>query len=135
VARGETFWADFDQRHTFSVFAHYRVSPATSIGTTFRAGSNFPIPGYFTRTGGRVLVGSARNQVRLPPYARLDLRADRQFRYGQRSFTVFVEGLNVLNRTNLGLAEGSVDPATGAAIGFTDTLLRRRLSAGVVFEF
>jgi hypothetical protein len=135
TARGETFWADFDRRHTFSVFAGYRVSPATSIGTTFRAGSNFPVPGYFTGSDNYLLVGDARNQVRLPPYARLDLRADRRFRYGARSFAVFVEGLNVLNRTNVGLAEGSVDPATGAAIGFTDTLLNRRLSAGLVFEF
>jgi hypothetical protein len=135
AAREETFWADFDRRHTFSMFAGYRISPATSIGTTFRAGSNFPLPGYFTGSNHHLLVGGARNQVRLPPYARLDLRADRRFRYGERSFTVFAEGLNVLNRTNVGLAEGSVDSATGAAIGFTDTLLSRRLSAGLVFEF
>jgi outer membrane cobalamin receptor len=135
AARAETFWADFDRRHTFSVFAGYRVSPATSIGTTFRAGTNFPVPGYFTGSDSDLLVGDVRNQVRLPPYARLDLRADRRFRYGDRSFTVFVEGLNVLNHTNVGLADGSVDPATGAAIGFTDTLLSRRLSAGLAFEF
>jgi hypothetical protein len=134
-ARGETFWADFDRRHAFGVFAQYRVSPVTSIGTTFRAGSNFPIPGYFTMIGDQLFVGSDRNQVRLPSYARLDLRADRRFRYGAGSFTVFVEGLNVLNRTNTGVANGFIHPTTGAAIGFTDTLLRRRLSAGLVFEF
>jgi hypothetical protein len=133
--RGETFSADFDRRHTFSALARYWVSPVASIGATFRAGSNLPIAGYFTGTDNRLLVGSARNQVRLPPYARLDLRGDRRFHYGSSSFTVFVEGLNVLNRTNVGLASGSVDPATGAALGFTDTLLNRRLSAGVVFEF
>lgn len=73
--------------------------------------------------------------MRLRPYARLDLRADRQFRYRGRSFTLFVEGLNVLNRANVGLADGSIDTETLAAVGFTDTLLRRRASAGVVFEF
>jgi carboxypeptidase family protein len=135
AAKGEVFWADFDQRHTFSMFALYRVTPVTSITGTFHAGSNVPIPGYLTRTNGRLLVGSARNQVRLPSYARLDLRADRQFHYLGRSFAVFGETLNVLNRTNVGLADGRVDPVTFEAIGFTDRLLRRRLSAGVVFEF
>ena len=135
AARGETFWADFDQRHAFNAFAQYRLSSVTTVGATFRAGSSFPIAGYVTRSNGRLLVGNERNQVRLPAYSRLDLRADRQLRYVGRPFTVFVEALNVLNRANVGLAEGSVDPVTGEAIGFTDTLLRRRISVGIVFEF
>ena len=47
VTTTETFWADFDQRHTFSLFGLYRMSDRTTLGVTFRAGSNFPIPGYF----------------------------------------------------------------------------------------
>jgi hypothetical protein len=134
AARGETYWADFDQRHTLNALAQYRFS-AASVGATLRAGSNFPIPGYFAISNGRMLVGHARNLLRLPPYARLDVRADREFHYASRSFRLFVEGLNVLDRLNTGVAEGSVDPVTRAAIGFTDTLLRRRISAGIVFEF
>jgi CarboxypepD_reg-like domain len=135
AARGEAYWGDFDQRHTVNLFGTYRFSPRTSVGATFRAGSNFPIPGYFAARHEQLFVASARNQVRLVPYARVDFRADRECQYFGRRFTLFVEVLNALNRRNVGLAEGSVNPATGEAIGFTDTLSRRRASGGVVFEF
>ena len=42
--RDETFWADFDQRHTLNIFGVYRFSTRTSVGATFRAGSNFRFP-------------------------------------------------------------------------------------------
>lgn len=131
----EPFWADFDQRHTLNLFATYRFPTRTSVTGTFRAGSNFPIAGYFAESSGRLLVGNVRNAVRLPPYARLDLRADHRLRYFKGMFTLFVEALNALNRANVSLANGSVDPISAEARGFTDTLLRRRISGGVVFEF
>lgn len=135
AARHESFWGDFDQRHAFSLFAAYRLSRSTGVGATFRAGSNFPIPGYLTARDGRLFVAERRNEVRLPAYARLDVRADREVEYLGRRLTLFVEVLNVTNRANAGLAGGSVDAATGEAIGFTDTLFRRRVSAGIVVEF
>jgi hypothetical protein len=132
---GETFWADFDQRHTFNLFARHRFSTRTGVGATFRAGSNFPIPGYLAERSGHLVAGMARNQVRLPLYARLDVRADHQVTYFGRTFTLFVEALNALNRANVGAVRGSIEPATGEALGFKDRLLPRRVSAGVVFEF
>lgn len=133
--REESFWADFDQRHTFNVFAQYRVTPATSAGATLRAGSGFPLRGYFAGSSEHLSVGTARNAARLPPYVRLDLRADRRFHAFGRSLVTFVEAVNALNRVNVGLADGSIDPGTGEATGFTEPLLRRRISAGIVFEF
>jgi hypothetical protein len=53
----------------------------------------------------------------------------------RRRFTVFVELLNVLNRRNTGVANGSVDAETGEAFGFTDALFRRPASAGILIEF
>jgi hypothetical protein len=148
TARDEHYWADHDQRHTINVFAVYRFARPTSVGATFRTGSNVPIPGYFTRRDGRLLIGSARNQVRLPAYARLDVRADRQLDAFGHRLTLFVEALNVLNRANEGmvpiagvrggsdgLAGASIDLSTREVAGLTETLLRRRLSAGVVIEF
>lgn len=135
AARAEVYAGDFDQRHAFSLFGVFRSSSGASVGTTFRAGSNFPIPGYLTRKDGRLVIASARNQVRLPTYVRLDLRADRRFRYRGRRLTPFVEVENALNRANQGLGRGWVHPVTGEAIGFTDTQLRRRLSAGILVEF
>jgi hypothetical protein len=135
AARHESFWGDFDQRHAFSVFAAYRLSRSTGVGATFRAGSNFPIPGYFTARDGRLFVAARRNEVRLPAYVRLDVRADREVEYLGRRLTLFVEMLNMTNRANAGLASGSVDAVTGEATGFTDTLFRRRASAGILVEF
>jgi TonB dependent receptor len=135
VERGETYWADFDQRHTVNVSGVYRLARNAHMGATFRSGSNFPVAGYFVETSGRLAIASARNQVRLPPYARLDLRADREFRYFGGRLNLFAKVQNALNRANRGLAIGSVDSLTGEARGFTDTLLARRVSAGVAFVF
>jgi hypothetical protein len=134
-ARGETYWADFDQRHTVNLFGLYRFAAGASVSTTWRAGSNFPLPHYLGYSDDRLVAVKPPNQVRLPWYSRLDLRADRQLEYHRRRFTIFVEALNVLNRTNVGRADGSIDPLTGEAIGYTAPLLRRRISAGVAFEF
>ena len=133
--RDETFWADFDQRHTLNIFGVYRFSTRTSVGATFRAGSNFPIPAYLRKSNGRLFVASERSQVRLPPYARLDVRADRSFESFGRHLTLFVEVANVLNRANVSVARGSIRPSTGEAIGFTDRLLPRRISVGLLVEF
>lgn len=135
IARAETYWADFDQRHTLNLFGVYRLSSTTSVGATFRAGSNFPVPGYLASRAGRLVAADTRNRVRLPAYRRLDVRADRQFQSFGRRLTLFVEALNALNRTNVGAGRGRVDPVTGAANGFTEPLLRRRVSAGIIIEF
>jgi TonB dependent receptor/Carboxypeptidase regulatory-like domain len=133
--RGEAFWADFDRRHTLNIFATYRFSVRTVVGATFRAGSGFPIPAYVSVRDGVLLVADQRNQVRLPPYARLDLRASRAFEALGRRLTIFCDVANVLNRVNVGLADGAIRRSTGEAIGFTDTLLPRRASAGIVVVF
>jgi hypothetical protein len=41
----------------------------------------------------------------------------------------------VLNRTNLGLADGFIRPGTGEAAGFTEPLIPRFPSAGILIEF
>ena len=87
--RQETFWADFDQRHALNVFGVYRFSNRASVGTTFRTGTNFPIPAYLSARDGALFVGSHRNDVRLPAYARLDVRADRGFDSFGRRLTLF----------------------------------------------
>src|SRR5262249_4766890 len=43
TASGETFWADYDQRHSLSLFGHYRLSHRSTIGAKFRYGSNYPL--------------------------------------------------------------------------------------------
>jgi hypothetical protein len=135
TASGETFPGDFDQPHALSLLGTYRLPTRTVVGATLRAASNFPIPGYLTARGGSLWAGADRNTVRLPIYARLDLRASHGFDWLGGRLTVHGEALNVLNRTNLGLTTGHIDSVTGEAIGFTDPLLDRRLSAGIAFEY
>ena len=49
---GESFWGDWDQRHTVNTYASYRFNAKFSASTRFRYGSNFPATGYWeTRDG------------------------------------------------------------------------------------
>lgn len=131
----ETFQADFDQRHAINVSAIAALPWKAKVGLTFRGGTNFPIPGYLAARGDRLFSGDERNRVRLPAYARLDLRAERGLDLGGLHFAVFAETLNILNRTNLGLADGLILRDTGEAVGFTERLFPRLVSAGLRFEF
>jgi hypothetical protein len=134
AASGESYWGDFDQRHTVTGYGRLRLSPQTSAGAKLRVGSNFPMAGYFQTRPSGLFAGPARNLVRLPHYARLDLRADRTFNYSHRRLTMFVEVINVLNRTNVAPANGVVS-VTGRALEFTDTMFPVLPSAGVRIDF
>jgi hypothetical protein len=144
---GEAFWADADQRHTLSLYGNYRLSSRTSVSARFRYGSNYPIAGYIghpspslgtvpTIDGQPLFSGlvNERNTLRLPPYARLDLRADRAFTWSGRRLVIFVDIANVLNRTNLRNASYSVDRA-GRVFETTESLMPIVPSGGFVFEF
>ena len=144
---GERFWSDHDQRHTFSAYALYRLSSRTSLGAKFRYGSNYPITGYLQPAsnaagvpplfGGQTLfytIGDARNTLRLPVYARLDVRADRAMTIGGRRVTLFAEVANALNRRNERNVPYSID-RNGRVIGVTDSMLPIVPSAGFVVDF
>jgi hypothetical protein len=133
---GESFDGDFDQRHTFNVFAQQRLSYRMTVSGKLRIGSNIPLVGYFqgTTVPDALKLAVDRNQVRLPLYARLDLRANRTFTFQRSRLTLFVEVMNVLARSNLRQTDGSIRINLDA-VGFTDRLLPRVPSAGVLFEF
>ncbi|HXT68902.1 MAG TPA: TonB-dependent receptor [Vicinamibacterales bacterium] len=132
---GESFDGDFDQRHTLNVFAQQRLSYRFAVSGKLRLGSNFPIVGYFSGTTESMKLAALRNQVRLPFYARLDLRANRTFTFQRSRLTLFAEVMNVLGRENGGQSDGFVVSTTLAAIGYVDRLLPRIPSAGFLFEF
>jgi len=132
--RDETFWADFDQRHSITAFGAYRWRDTTSLGATLRVGSGAPIPGYLSSRAEGLSLSDRRNDVRLPCYARLDVRADRGFQLVGRRFQAFVEVVNVLDRANAGPTSGSF-AVNGEAIGFVERLAPRRASAGLTFGF
>jgi len=132
---GETFWGDFDQRHTMNAYALYRSSERTSFVGKLRLGSSFPVPGYYAETNGVYFLTDVRNTERLPFYARLDLRANRAFTWSRRRLTLFVEVINVLNRSNYRFDPPRVNLTTRLVSTPFETLLPIVPSVGFLIEF
>lgn len=132
---GETFWGDYDQRHTVNLYALYRISDRLSASARFRSGSSFPATGYWERRDGDYFVSDRRNELRVPVYSRLDVRANRTFSWSQKRLTLFVEALNVYGRRNARFAAPGVNLRTGQAFGVFDQLFPFVPSAGVLLEF
>ncbi|MEW5981989.1 MAG: TonB-dependent receptor [Acidobacteriota bacterium] len=129
---GERFDGDWDQRHTINAYGNVRLTSKTMAIVRYRYGSNVPLKGYYTDThqvddeGLPVFVaGPARNAARLPVYSRLDLRLNHVFHVGRRRLTLFVEVINVADRTNAG-------PSGGRRV---EKLLPFIPAAGFLFEF
>jgi hypothetical protein len=134
LTSGEQFDADFDQRHTFNAFVEERLSYRMLVSAKLRVGSNMPLVGYFAGTPSDLFLGSMRNAVRLPVYARLDLDGRRTFTFERRRLTVFIELMNVLGRTNLAQFDGTIR-SNLSATGFTQRLIPFVPSAGMLLEF
>jgi hypothetical protein len=142
----ERFAADFDQRHAFSVYAHYRVSDRTAVSLKCRASSNFPVQGYITEIAASAsnpipedqpalyALSADRNRTRLPEYARLDLRANRTFIFTRSRLTLFVELMNVFDHTNWRTGPGTIRP-NGEIRDLLDPLVPFLPSAGFLLEF
>jgi hypothetical protein len=105
-----------------------------TVSAKLRVGSGFPIVGYFDGTPEALRLSMRRNNVRLPVYARLDVRANRTFTFARSRLTLFVEVMNLLGRHNLRQTDGGVRN-NSEAVGFVDRLLPRVPSAGLLFEF
>jgi Carboxypeptidase regulatory-like domain len=132
---GETFWGDYDQRHTVNAYAMYRHSDRMNFVAKLRFGSNFPIPGYYAESDGAFFLTDVRNTERLPVYARLDLRANRAFTWSRRRLTLFAEVINVLNRANYRFEPPSVNLTTRAVSAPFDSMLPIVPSVGFLIEF
>jgi hypothetical protein len=135
---GESFWGDFDQRHTVNLYGIYRVNDRLSLSARLRVGSNFPTVGYWAAGAGTNFVGDAsagRNTLRVPSYSRLDARANRTFTWDQKRLTLFVEAINVYNRSNLRAALPSINRRTFEATGLFEHMIPLIPSVGLLLEF
>ena len=131
----ESFDGDYDHRHTFNAYALYRVSSKFSLAGKLRAATNVPAVGYWEEREGAYYVSTTRNELRLPPYARLDLRLNRTFNRPSSRITLFVEFMNVLNRENVRFTPPGVNGRTGQAFGLFESMIPFVPSAGVLVEF
>jgi hypothetical protein len=145
TSSGEEFAADYDQRHTVNMYGVYRFSDRMSFSARFRAGSNFPVPGYFEsrETGDSTqggpppfyYVSTTRNTLRVPVYSRLDVRANRTFALRATRLTLFAEVLNLYARNNVRAASAGINGNTFQAFGVFDSMFPLIPSAGVSLEF
>jgi hypothetical protein len=129
-----SFDGDFDQRHTFNAYATYRLKPTLNLSAKYRYGSNFPRPGFLLLQGNSVTLTSQRNQSRVPPYSRLDVRANKAFNFDRWKLTLYGEVLNVLGRENLRYTS-TVDTVNHFVSFDQDTMFPRLPIAGVRLEF
>ena len=132
---GETFDGDYDQRHTFNAYGLYRLTNRFSLAGKLRVGSNTPAIGYWEQRDGAEYVSSVRNELRLPVYSRLDVRANRAFNWERRRLTLFVEVMNVLGRENMRYEQPGVNIVTLQAFGIFNSMIPRIPSAGILIEF
>ena len=133
---GLSFVADNEQRHLLNIYASYRFTDTWNLSSVFRFGSGPPIPGFFTKVDGNYFLSDRRNEVRVPDYARLDVRLSKAFLFNRWKLTVTGEVLNLLNRENLryeGFDRFSV--INGRVFGQLNRVLPILPSVGAVIEF
>ena len=131
----ETYWSDLDQRHAANLYVSYRVSERTSVSAKVRTGTNVPAPGYYAQEGSDYFVSSSRNALRLPTYARVDVRANRTFNWSRKRLTLFAEVINLLNRDNVRFNPPGVNTTTRRVSNLFESLIPIVPSAGILIEF
>jgi Carboxypeptidase regulatory-like domain len=114
-----------DQRHTANIFGSYRLTPSVRLSGKAFYGSGFPAMAF--------LAGLP--LIRLGPYERLDLRADKSWSLRKGRINLYGEILNVTNHSNptFSFLLFNAPPApptvvTNPGLPFTPT-------AGVSFDF
>jgi hypothetical protein len=104
---------DFDQRHTVSAYATYRLTHTLDVGASTRYGSGLPVPGYFasstlkvpgnpnSTTGVIYLLTQTRNTLREDDYQRTDIRVNKAFTLKRFNLTIHGEIENLTAHRNL----------------------------------
>jgi hypothetical protein len=132
---GNRFPSDFDQRHTLNIYGGYRLRPTVNLSAKVSYGSGFPIPGYLAKQDGLYYLTNIRNQLRLDPYLRTDLRVNKSWTKDKWKLTLFGEVINLTNRTNyLFDSFNGYNSRTFQAFVTLDTMFPVLPSAGIVFE-
>ncbi len=96
---GIRYPSDFDQRHLVNLFLSYRLRPTVNLSGRWTYGSGFPVRAFAVGSN-PFFLSEQRNQLRLPEYHRLDVRANKTFVKKGWHITLFVEVINLYNRDN-----------------------------------
>lgn len=130
------FWSLADQRHIATLYLSYRLTASLNLSGRYSYSSGEPIPGYLTKRSGVYYLAAQRNGERLPPYHRLDLRANKSFTYDRWKLTLYGEMLNTTNRENLRfISFDGANAVTGRASVTIDHVFPILPVAGITLEF
>jgi hypothetical protein len=111
-----------DQRHTANLFGSYRMTPSLRLSVKALYGSGFP-------------VTNLPPILRLGPYQRLDLRADKSWLIRKCKLGFYGELLNATDHNNRRFAFLGVNPVTGQFVVFTNDGLPITPTAGLTLDF
>lgn len=144
AASGLSFDGDYDQHHTVSAFASYRVTRTVNLSSKFHYESNFPVVGFFAGHLGQddpsdpeaIRLSAVPNQLRVPAYSRLDFRVNKVYNYKRSRITLYGEIDNLLDHRNWRIfGIGQYDFTTGQAWLIRDKMLPILPFAGLTVEF
>jgi hypothetical protein len=111
-----------DQRHTVNLFASYRLKPSVRFSAKALYGSGFPVTTFLPPV------------LRIGPYERLDLRADKSWSFPKWKLNLYSEVLNVTNHNNRRFA-GAISNLAGETTILTFDGLRITPTVGLAFDF
>lgn len=114
-----------DQRHTVNTFGSYRLTPSVRLSAKAFYGSGFPVVQPFF----------AFPTIRIGPYERLDLRADKSWSLRRGRLSLYGEILNVTNHDNPRFFDFVVSPPPAAPTVLTNSGLPITPTVGLSFDF
>ena len=96
---------DFDQTHVLTALASYQLGLGFDLGVRFRYATGYPrtpIVGayYDSRRNLYEPVLGAKNSIRIPDFAQLDVRLSKSFNLGVGKLELYADVQNVTNREN-----------------------------------
>jgi hypothetical protein len=133
---GLTFPSDYDQRHTFTLYASRRLRPTVNLSAHFTYGSGMPLPGFYELEQSGYRLSQIRNSLRAPAYERTDLRLNKAYVRHKVKTTLFGEIVNLTNHTNRDFdSAGPYDVTTTRAYPNFYSMFPILPSVGMVLEF
>lgn len=101
---GDVQTAEFDYGHQITAIAGWKFKFGLSLSARFKFAKGRPYTPYDyekTLSNNRGIYDkSLYNKEKMPDYARLDLRVDQQFKFGNANLTAYIELINVFDRVN-----------------------------------
>jgi TonB family protein len=96
---------DFDQTHVFTALASYDLGRGFDVGVRGRYATGYPrtpvIGSYFdARTATYQPILGAKNSIRIPAFAELDVRVSKRFKLARSNLEFYLDLQNVTDRDN-----------------------------------